>query len=460
MADIVSRIPFQISNFGGSGVGGSYNLQDSQFDYALGGIPFLSATRDAWPYNEGMAEIRKQQFDSSAEPGEQSIYGWWLRSQSNFTGGAGIIYQDPDTQNPYIRAFDLRFADSLGVDNWTSGQLQLLRQPDNRFTATSSFNRVSGYVDPSGVDAAFYMDGNQLFKLTDAGRTAITNPSAGTMLDFTSTGTRYFILATDGIWTGIDTAAAVKMYSPPSGTLTSGTIGFVKNRLVWAYNNSLYSGAIQTAGLPVASPTSFYSHTDPNWTWNSVAEGPTAYYLSGRNSTHSDIFKFVIDFSTASGAAVEFVLPTITATMPSGERINTIYSYVGSFMGIATTRGFRVGEFDSNGDVIYGPLLFQPTGGCQSIVGYDRFMWVGSTNAPDGQAGMFRVDLSMVLQVRRQQGVRYHHSRDLFAPSTTGTVVAIGTFGATDRKVFMVQSNSIWVENATTLYPSGYLRTG
>ena len=41
MADIVNRIPFELSNFGTSG-GGSYNLQDYRFDYALGGIPFMS----------------------------------------------------------------------------------------------------------------------------------------------------------------------------------------------------------------------------------------------------------------------------------------------------------------------------------------------------------------------------------------------------------------------------------
>src|SRR5882762_1042025 len=172
MADIVSRIPFEISSTGTVGVGGSYALTSYEYDYAIGGLPFLSATRDAWPYTEGMAEVRKQQFDSSAEPGEQSIFGWWLRSQSNFTGGAGLLYQDPDTQNPYIRAFDTRFADSLGVDPWTSGELHLLRESTQRVTGlTSTVNYVQGFIDPSGVDAAWYMDGNLFWKITDAGRT-------------------------------------------------------------------------------------------------------------------------------------------------------------------------------------------------------------------------------------------------------------------------------------------------
>ena len=58
MADIVRQIPWQLSGLTGTGVGGSFSLSDYRFDYALGGLPFMSATRDAWPYTEGMAEIR------------------------------------------------------------------------------------------------------------------------------------------------------------------------------------------------------------------------------------------------------------------------------------------------------------------------------------------------------------------------------------------------------------------
>ena len=171
---LVNPIPFEISSYGGAGVGGSYSLSDLRYDYALGGIPFLSATQDAWPYTEGMAEIRKQQFDSFAEPGEQSLYGWWLRSQSTFNAGAGVLYQDPDADNQ----FNFRFADSLGVDPWTSGQLALLKQPTNRGSLTASPVRVQGFVDGSGVDSAWVANGTTLTKYTDAGTTAITNGSA------------------------------------------------------------------------------------------------------------------------------------------------------------------------------------------------------------------------------------------------------------------------------------------
>ena len=456
MADITRRLPFEISSVGGAGTTGSYALTDYSFDYAIGGLPFMSASRDAWPYTEGMAEIRKQQFDSSAEPGEQSIFGWWLRSQSNFTGGAGLLYQDPDTQNPYVRAFDLRFADSLGVDSWTSGELRLLRDSIQKVTGlASTVNYVQGFVDPSGVDAAWYMDGTTFKKITDAGTTSITWGTVGSPLGLASSGSRYFLLATDGVWTGVDTGAATKIYNVV-GAPTTGAIGYVKDRLVWGWDNILYSGAANPTAPPVA-PVAAYPHSNALWQWTSISEGPNAIYIAGNNTTTGTIYKMTLNTSTSTpvlGAV------TVSAQMPTGEKIRTIYGYVGSFLGIATDKGFRVGDLDANGDVAYGPLLFSPVGGCQSITGFDRFMWTGSTTAHDGSSGLYRVDLGSVIQEQTTQAVRYAFARDIYAPGEINPVFSVSMFGGTDRKIYSVQSDSIWIEHATQLVSSGYLKTG
>lgn len=451
MADIVHRIPWQLSNFGSTGVGGSYGLQDYQFDYAVGGIPFLSATRDQWPYSEGMAPIRKEQFDSFAEPGEQSLQGWWLRSQSNFGAGAGVIYQDPDNDNQ----FNYRFATSLGVDPWTNGQLKLLRQVDQKSVLSSSTNFVRGFVDGSGVDAAWYTDGTNFFKATDAGNTGIAFATAGTLFSMAGTGKRYFLLASDGLWSGLDGGAATKMYNPPAGTLTGGTVEFAKDRIVLTYNNAVYIVPIQT-GAAVAMPTAVYTHQDPLWQWTSITEGPTAIYVAGTNGTSSSIFKFVPDL----GAATITVVPSVTAITPTGESINSIYGYIGSFVGIATTRGFRVGEIDSGGDIAYGPLLFEVTGGCHGITGFDRFMWTGTTAQHDGSSGLYRIDLGNVIQEQTTRAVRYAYARDIYSPGETNAVTSVTMFGASDRKFFSIQSDSTRLENATTLISSGYLTTG
>lgn len=463
MADIVHRIPWQISNFlPGTPNSGGYGLADYAFDYALGGIPFLSATRDQWPYSEGMAEIRKQQFDSSAEPGEQSIYGWWLRSQNSWTSGAGLLYQDPDVVNPYTRSFDLRFDDSLGVDNWTPGQLTLLKQPVEKFNIGSAFTRVRGYVDPAGVDAAFYMDGNTLYKMTDAGRTAITTGSAGTALDLANFGATWFIVATDGVWTGLDVAAGAKIWNNPAGTLTSGVIEVVKQRLVVGWNNSLYVLSMAGTGGP-ALPATWTGgtglvlvHPDATWKWTCATEGPSAIYAGGHNGTDSSVYKFVSDLSSTT----EVFIPIVTAQLPRGELVRSIYAYVGSFVGIATNKGFRVGELDQGGDISYGPLLFQPAGGCQGLVGFDRFMYVGSTNAHDGSTGVFRVDLGTAYQEASTNVLRYAYARDIYSPQHVGVVTSVSIFGTSGRLVYTVAVDGIWLQTTDTLYPSGYLQTG
>lgn len=460
MADIVHRIPFELSNFGSQG-GGSFNLANYQFDYAIDGIPFLSATRDQWPYTEGMAEIRKQQYDSSAEPGEQSLYGWWLRSQNSFTGGAGIIYQDPDTQNPYVRAFDLRYSDSLGVDPYTAGQLTLIRDVALMFPLSALNARVQGFVSTAGVDSAWSVDGGNLRSYSDSNNSGITFASTGSVLDLAGAGTRNLILMTDGVWSGVDSTAPTKMFSF-TGTPTGGAIGFVKNRVAVGVDNKLYFAPLNTgATVAVDVTNSFaYTHTDPTWKWTSITEGPTAIYAAGRNSTQSAIFKFVIDFNVTGAAAVELILPVVTATLPTGEKINTIFSYVGSFMGIATNKGFRVGQFDGNGDVVYGPLLFQPAGGCQGITGFDRFMYVGSTLAHDGTSGLFKVDLSAAIQEQDTQALRYAYSRDIYSQLGTGATLSVTMLGATDRPTFALQQYGVLMTTPSTLVSSGYLKTG
>jgi hypothetical protein len=57
---------------------------DIAYDVAIGGLPFIYAINDARPYIRQTAPFRKDQFDNGQEPGEQSLTGWWIRSQSSF----------------------------------------------------------------------------------------------------------------------------------------------------------------------------------------------------------------------------------------------------------------------------------------------------------------------------------------------------------------------------------------
>jgi len=146
--------------------------------------------------------------------------------------------------------------------------------------------------------------------------------------------------------------------------------------------------------------------------------------------------------------------------MPTGELIRTIYSYVGSFVGIATNKGFRVGEIDSNGDISYGPLLFEPPGGCKGIIGRDRFMWTGSQNGHEGSSGLWRVDLGSSTQEQSTRAVRYAYARDIYATGAVGDITSLSLFGASDQLVFSMDGVGSFREHATQLVSTGFLDTG
>ena len=108
---------------------------DMSYDVAIGGLPFFYAISDARPYVRQTAPFRKDQFDNGAEPGEQSLTGWWIRSQASFHSGSGIKFYDPATtdENGHYR-----FADSKGVDVWTKGQVTLLKSCTSTHTITGA----------------------------------------------------------------------------------------------------------------------------------------------------------------------------------------------------------------------------------------------------------------------------------------------------------------------------------
>ena len=110
------------------------------YDVAIGGQPFFYAISDERPYIRQTAPYRKEQFDNNQEPGEQSLTGWWLRSQSSFHNGTGIKFYDPSAGEIVAH----RFTDSNNVDVWTKGQVTLLKETANLSGVTSGVYK-SGY---------------------------------------------------------------------------------------------------------------------------------------------------------------------------------------------------------------------------------------------------------------------------------------------------------------------------
>ena len=131
--DITEAIPYNLSNPAGST---SYQPTGEAYDIAVAGLPFFLAASDETPYRRVTAQYRKQQIDQTREAGEQTLTGWWLRSQSSFHQGAGIKFFEP-IQDESLR---FQYTDSKGVDIWTRGQVTLLNDVDATHYTTADLN--------------------------------------------------------------------------------------------------------------------------------------------------------------------------------------------------------------------------------------------------------------------------------------------------------------------------------
>jgi hypothetical protein len=127
--DITERIPYVLSNPAGST---AYSATGEAYDVAIGGLPFFLLNSDDAPYRRVTAQYRKQQIDQSREPGEQTLTGWWVRSQSSFHYGQGIKFFEP-IQDESLR---FQYTESKGINVWTKGQATLLKSCNSQHVVT------------------------------------------------------------------------------------------------------------------------------------------------------------------------------------------------------------------------------------------------------------------------------------------------------------------------------------
>ena len=127
--DITEGLVYTLSNPAGST---NYSATGEAYDVAIAGLPFFLLNSDDAPYRRVTAQYRKQQIDQSREPGEQTLTGWWLRSQSSFHYGQGIKFFEP-IQDESLR---FQYTESKGIDVWTKGQATLLNSCESQHTVT------------------------------------------------------------------------------------------------------------------------------------------------------------------------------------------------------------------------------------------------------------------------------------------------------------------------------------
>jgi hypothetical protein len=429
---------------------------DIAYDVALGGMPFIYAISDTKPYVRQTAPYRKEQFDNQTEPGEQSLTGFLLRSQSSFHEGAGITFYDPALIPGEGTS---RFAESKGVDVWTEGEVTLLNDTLEVYS-TSNTPAIIGTNDDTD-DCIVFSDGVDLKKITMSGDTATTSTytvspaqTTDTFVSITTDGTRYFAACSSGIYVGLTSGATTDGVINAVGT-DDVIVKFAKQRLMAGVANGIYElnpNTTPSTTLPgTALPTAEFTHPSSTWTWTSICEGPNAIYYAGKNRNNSSIFKIGLTTGTTALGFPVLAVPTEIAQFPVTEIVNAIDIYLGTFMVICTSKGVRVAAVQDDGSIKYGPIIAE--GDFKGVAFRDRFAYV--SGLVDGEAGLIRIDLSNDLGT-----LQFPFAFDAIASGTTSSAVGVAFLGNTDRVAFVVTGDGIWMEKDGTKVSSGFLQTG
>ena len=413
----------------------------------------LTIDADARSYNIDVDQYRRttiptlrEQRDTSDEPGEQSISSqFWLRSQTDWSFGAGQTFYDHANSNRS------RFSESSGVDVWTEGQISLLpicESKNDTFAWTDVKMKMLGSYMYVAQGTNLYFSNS--FNSADADVnwstvTALASPQ--TITDIASDGTNVFIAY--GSNRAVATVAVGSTSQPSSlGSHTPDFIRIVGGRLFFLDGSNI--AEIASNGNKVSGSI---DHDLPHaGTWVTVCSGPVGFYAA-ENTNNTGSIKF-ISVAAADGLLDE---PQQVAELPRGEEINDMVSYAG-ILAIATTKGLRIAAMDAgSGSVTYGPVI-DDVGEVHSLAADERFVWFGG-----GSGKVYRADLSRFTETLvpawAADIVSVKDSTSGGADATPSTVSFIAR--ALGKTYFVDVANGVQGEKSTgELVASGTLTVG
>lgn len=447
MADVTERLPYAISKRASSLIAEIVNRNGREIHYTVAGVPFRVATSSDMPLTLDTAPIQKQQQDQEPEAGEQTLSGWWLRSQVSWHEGAGILY----TEQRGDLAATAAFRTSSNVDVWTEGELTLLPQATD-FAVGSSNLSVSIIPGGTGQSIVLGKAGEvRQYTAMDAGITPTIQLYSGPGVNFTQ------VIATELFWYAAGSDG--KVYSGPIGattgapsiwTLTGATVAnptrivWAKHRL-WAINtNKIYNLNATTPGATAAT----YTHPSTGFMYTDLTDGPGGILFSGYGDGTSHIQRITLD---ATGAVPTLSAATTLAVMPSDERVLRINSLAGSMVAMVTNFGVRVAVADVNGNLQYGPLFMTrttevPLTAKPTLHSAGRFWWVGFGD----ENKLWRVDSSTEVE----EGV-FAYASDM---ETSGPPQSISA--RNERVVVVTTAGNVQFTHASILAATGYVQTG
>ena len=442
-----------------------YDPTTYKFDVAIGGMPFIYGITDATPYRRQTAEFRTQRFDNARDPGEQSLSGsgYWIRSQSSFHLGGGIIYQEPIVGTPDEVKF--QFSDSVGLDPWTPGQLSLLHSTSLTQASTARSGVFSTIID--NVEYLVKVTGSA----AETARVTITTTAgtSTTVLDnddidedilhgalggndlMLVTPTKVWRYSFDAVTPGLHQDYAIN-----TEDATSAIISYVKQRFMLAltdtekdtYVYELVRNTGSSINLSTLTPVNGSATLPIGFTFTGITESSAAIYVGGFSGDEGIALKISVD----SGGDLSTM--TTVLVLPRGERLTGLYGYLGTFVAIGTSQGVRIAISDATGNLSYGPLVYESDYDVYAFTARNEYIWAGVKSEVDGYSGLIRINLGSPLG-----SGKYAYATDLYATGTSGSVWSIATF-ANGHKAFTVEDSGLWQESQTDYVESGEITTG
>ena len=208
----------------------------------LDGVSYLV---DTTQYRRTTVPVARQQRDNSREAGENTLdtTGSWVRSQTEWSYGAGQLYLDNEDSDRR------RFYSSSGIDIWTKGQITLLpvtESPDGTNTPSYTTGEIFtlAVTNSSGTEYIYVGQANKLFWTANpAGSAPTWDASAGitvggTITSLTSDGTDVYI-GFDGVIVAEKTTIGSSSTSA-FGALSPNLIKIVAGRIIGADDNTIF----------------------------------------------------------------------------------------------------------------------------------------------------------------------------------------------------------------------------
>jgi hypothetical protein len=309
--DITEGIPYVLSNPAGAT---NFSSTGEAYDVAIGGLPFFLLNSDDAPYRRVTAQYRKQQIDQSREPGEQTLTGWWLRSQSSFHYGQGIKFFEP-IQDESLR---FQYTESKGLDVWTKGQATLLKSCDAQHLTTGGIRTngrpwqlmrsIQWTKSSNNYDGVLLVDEYDADKVFPKITVSINNKAlTSNVATLTTTAAHGLSIGMEIVITGVDATfnGTYRITTVPTTT----TFTYAKTA------TNVASTAVSPVGTGVAEVIHFIDYTsgtdDP--VYAICDDGVYAYWVTNDTASGKlEVNKKLLSDDSSVAATVMFTKPGIT----------------------------------------------------------------------------------------------------------------------------------------------------